>query len=280
MSDGQTSEGVQPSTPVSDLGSSSLPSTPHEASLKDKQDFLKRRVLDKGLDGSAFIKQLEQEKKDGAKLENWTLEELTKKVDEYEKKNAKVTAPDLSPIPIATPVSHSAGASKGPVTPSNPKLFAEDDDMEELTDKKRVSKLDEYMKDKKQTQPESSDEERDKGELPLDMKMASGRDKRAESSMTTNLMSDVDMQLAENAIHKVIKCKKIEGNELTAKKGQVKIMVTNPKYHNNGVFRFGYTTFEVFTQPFNWRVTRRFKDFQWLRESLVNRFSASSVAID
>lgn len=54
----------------------------------------------------------------------------------------------------------------------------------------------------------------------------------------------------------------------------VKIMVLNPKYNDNGLFRFGYTSFEVFTQPFNWRVTRRFKDFEWLHKSIENRFPA------
>ena len=87
------------------------------------------------------------------------------------------------------------------------------------------------------------------------------------------------MQLAENALYRKVTCKKVESNELVQRRNEIKIMVTNPKYHTNGVFRFGYTTFEIWTQPFNWRVTRRFKDFEWLHKALVSRFSACSVDV-
>lgn len=43
------------------------------------------------------------------------------------------------------------------------------------------------------------------------------------------------------------------------------------------MFFKGYTTFHVNTQPFNWDVNRRFKDFEWLRQCLVNRYCASIV---
>lgn len=44
------------------------------------------------------------------------------------------------------------------------------------------------------------------------------------------------------------------------------------------MFLKGYTTFHINTQPFNWDVNRRFKDFEWLRQCLVNRYCASIVA--
>ncbi len=59
--------------------------------------------------------------------------------------------------------------------------------------------------------------------------------------------------------------------------GNIQVMVINPKYHNNGLFSLGFTTFEVFTQPFNWKVNRRYKDFEWLQRCLANRFSGYYV---
>lgn len=55
------------------------------------------------------------------------------------------------------------------------------------------------------------------------------------------------------------------------------MVVTNPKYHDNGIFRLGYTTFEILTEPFHWRAIRRYKDFEWLHKALVSRFSGSFV---
>lgn len=54
-------------------------------------------------------------------------------------------------------------------------------------------------------------------------------------------------------------------------------MVTNPKYHDSGIFRLGYTTFEILTEPFHWRAVRRYRDFEWLYKALTSKFCGSFV---
>jgi PX domain len=59
----------------------------------------------------------------------------------------------------------------------------------------------------------------------------------------------------------------------------VSVHVSNPVYHDRGMFFKGFTTFSISTQPFNWDVNRRFKDFEWLHACLKNRYCAHVVEI-
>jgi PX domain len=61
------------------------------------------------------------------------------------------------------------------------------------------------------------------------------------------------------------------------KREETKIIVSNPKYHDSGIFRLGYTTFEILTEPFHWRAIRRYKDFEWLHKSLAAKFCGCFV---
>ena len=58
---------------------------------------------------------------------------------------------------------------------------------------------------------------------------------------------------------------------------EVKSIISNPRYQASGLFKFGFTTFDIYTEPFGWKVTRRFKDFEWLHRQLTARFSACFV---
>lgn len=134
------------------------------------------------------------------------------------------------------------------------------------------------MKEKKTTEhvDKDIDKKQDKNGLSQNSQ-SQKKNTIAESALTVGLASDIDQQIAENLLYKKVTCKKILPNQLTNSREEVRIVVGNPKYHTNGVFKFGYTSFEVWTQPFNWRVTRRFKDFEWLRKVLSSRFSGCTV---
>lgn len=68
-------------------------------------------------------------------------------------------------------------------------------------------------------------------------------------------------------------------NDIVHEKENISVQVTNPVYHDRGMFLKGYTTFSISTQPFNWDVNRRFKDFEWLHVCLKNRYCAHIVFV-
>jgi len=52
-------------------------------SSQEKQEYLRIHIIEKNLDPELFISYLEQQKEDGANVENWDLEELKELVQEY-----------------------------------------------------------------------------------------------------------------------------------------------------------------------------------------------------
>ena len=64
----------------------------------------------------------------------------------------------------------------------------------------------------------------------------------------------------------ILDCRKIEKSPLNDKK--VTITINNPKAVEASIFKSNYITYEVFTDNTEWRVTRRYSDFDWLRQTL------------
>ena len=61
-------------------------------------------------------------------------------------------------------------------------------------------------------------------------------------------------------------CRKIEKSPLNDKK--VTIIISDPKAVEASIFKSNYITYEVFTVNTQWKVTRRYSDFDWLRQTL------------
>jgi len=73
----------------------------------------------------------------------------------------------------------------------------------------------------------------------------------------------------KNFITKTIQCKKLVSTELNDK--EIKVIVANPVFVEGGMFGKSYIKFLVITQPFEWKVERKFTDFDKLRK-LIQKF--------
>ena len=69
---------------------------------------------------------------------------------------------------------------------------------------------------------------------------------------------------------KEIQCKILEKSELNSK--QITVQIQNPKEVNTSLISSSYTSYEVYTKELNWLVTRRYSDFDWLRNTLRKLF--------
>ena len=74
---------------------------------------------------------------------------------------------------------------------------------------------------------------------------------------------------------RTIECRKLEKTELNDKK--ITITVKNPKEMDGGVFGKNYVLYEVSTSPLNWIVTRRYSDFDLLRQLLAKYFPSYNI---
>ena len=63
-----------------------------------------------------------------------------------------------------------------------------------------------------------------------------------------------------------LNCRKIEKSPLNDKK--VTITIQNPKAIETSIFQSNYIIYEIITDVTQWQVTRRYSDFDWLRQTL------------
>ena len=63
-----------------------------------------------------------------------------------------------------------------------------------------------------------------------------------------------------------LNCRKIEKSPLNDKK--VIITIQNPTVVETSIFKSNYIIYEIYTDVTQWRVTRRYSDFDWLRQTL------------
>ena len=61
-------------------------------------------------------------------------------------------------------------------------------------------------------------------------------------------------------------CKTLNKSALNGKK--ISIIIDNPKGVETSIFKSNYIIYEVFTVPAQWKVSRRYSDFDWLRQTL------------
>ena len=78
---------------------------------------------------------------------------------------------------------------------------------------------------------------------------------------TNNLDNNINIDK-----HYQLNCHKIEKSPLNDKK--VTITIQNPKAVETSIFKSNYIIYEILTDVTQWQVTRRYSDFDWLRQTL------------
>jgi len=81
---------------------------------------------------------------------------------------------------------------------------------------------------------------------------------------TTDNLNKIDFE-------KVLNCNTLVNSVLTEKK-VLTITLSDPEKHSGGFFTSAYMTYIVTTEPQNFKVKRRYSDFEWLRSMLINHF--------
>ncbi|CAD8044714.1 unnamed protein product [Paramecium primaurelia] len=88
-------------------------------------------------------------------------------------------------------------------------------------------------------------------------------------------MKNAMMQIVDDDIgfKKKIDCQKLIGTEI-GNTNNVLISIENFDKKDTGFFSLSksYVNYKIVTQPFQWAVTRRYSDFEWLREILTKQY--------
>ena len=230
-------------------------------SIEEKQNFLREKILDKGYDTSQFVQFLTEKKgEDGADVANWTMEDLIQVVNEFIKLNGGEVEEDVK---------------KPEPKKESKKKVSMFDIMPDTKPKKPNSQLNINPQSKSQ----SSEIKKSQNNLNITQSHSQNAPK-VQKIQTTPVNNSNNMTGTESEYGIIIKdvkeCKPLEQTELS-KYNKLKITVTKPEKKTEGFFSKTYVTYMVSTMPASYVVHRRYTDFTWLRNTLLNLFPANSI---
>ena len=230
-------------------------------STEEKQNFLREKILDKGYDTSQFVQFLTEKKgEDGADVANWTMEDLIQVVNEFIKLNGGEVEEDVK--------------KPEPKKESKKKVS-----MFDIMPDTKPKKPDSQLNINPQSKSQSSEIKKSQNNLNITQSHSQNAPK-VQKIQPTPVNNSNNMTGTESEYGIIIKdvkeCKPLEQTELS-KYNKLKITVTKPEKKTEGFFSKTYVTYMVSTMPASYVVHRRYTDFTWLRNTLLNLFPANSI---
>ena len=266
---------------------------------KEKQNYLRKKILEKGLDPGKFVEFLQEKKgEDGDDISNWTMEDLKIVVKEFYQINDIV---DDEP-------EEKQKEKENKKEENNIKFIIDEDSLMDLFQKKsnenEENKINENIKplfdfeknfgkmnknkSNIQTQEKVIKKEKEKEDIKdkNNEKISNINDKSKineikkeiinTSSINDNLTIKIDKEENDSEygiiIPDTMKCKLIEETEFREHK-DIKIEIKDPKKLETKLFSGKSVNYSVVTYPFNYIVERKYSDFNWLRETLFNLYN-------
>ena len=245
-------------------------------SKAEKQKYLNENILQENYSPEIFIEFLEEKREDGGDVDSWTLEELEEVVLEFkniiakQKENPERKNSDEEDVEKMFPTTvqriKTFGAGRAFRYDSSD---SEDEEKEKIKDHQEIQ----FMKENWDQEKFEEDQKKLK---ELEEVKKNNEEKNHETIDQKDNKSDESVEIKSDRYYSRKEGKSFEKNELIDVK-DIKVEVSDPEEVKTGILVNNYTVFTVKTQPFNWNVKRRYRDFEWLHKSLHRRFSAHYV---
>ena len=232
-----------------------------DSSQEEKQNFLREKILEKGYDTNQFVQFLIDKKgENGADVAVWTMPDLKKVVKEF-------------------------------IILNGGEIEEEEPPKQETKAPKKISMFDflgetkQQPKAKTQIQIQKQGIEPAKPQTKTEIQIQPQKEQTPNSSSTNNnsnvsLNRTVSLTGNESDYGVIIaetkKCKPCEVTDI-GKAQNVIISLSNPEKKEGGFLKKAYMTYLISTLPVSYKVRRRYSDFTWLRNALLNHFPANLI---
>ena len=138
------------------------------------------------------------------------------------------------------------------------------DDISQWTYEELKSTVNSFISYHKQEELKEKQEEQMKNQFQLqNNQMENQINNFFEENNNTNNILENNINISKEYS---LNCRKIEKSPLNDKK--VTITIQNPKAIETSIFQSNYIIYEIITDVTQWQVTRRYSDFDWLRQTL------------
>ena len=266
---------------------------------KEKQNYLRKKILEKGLDPGKFVEFLQEKKgEDGDDISNWTMEDLKIVVKEFyqindivndepeekekekenkkEENNIKFIIDEDSLMDLFQKKSNENEENK--INENIKPLFDFEKNFGKMNKNKSNIQTQEKVIKKEKEKKDIKDKNNEKISNISDNSKINEIKKEIinTSNINDNLTIKIDKEENDSEygiiIPDTMKCKLIEETEFREHK-DIKIEIKDPKKLETKLFSGKSVNYSVVTYPFNYIVERKYSDFNWLRETLFNLYN-------
>ena len=275
---------------------------------KEKQNFLRKNILEKGIDAEKFVDFLQEKKgEDGADITNWTMDDLKLLVNEFYKiNNISYDDNNINENKEENEINNTQNNN-------NIKFIIDEDSLMNLFQKKEnqnnnvnnnkplfdfeknFAKLNEQQKKININKNQNNNISTKKNEI-IEGKNNTDKNENNKTDSLPNNNKEEIIQNNENnnneeidynhnisneeeqdidygiIINDTVKCELMEKTELSEHK-DIKIEIKNPIKLETKFFSGKSVNYSIITYPFNYIVERRYSDFIWLRDILSNSYN-------
>ena len=275
-----------------------------DATIEEKQGFLRETILNKGYDVNQFIQFLTDKKgEEGADVSNWSMHDLQTVVKEFIKLNGggeeepqpEVKSPEpekkveienkeIKPKseeketkiekknPKKVSMFDVMPSNKPKVEPQKPKTqIGKSNAINEKDLKLNNSKSDQLSKT--QIKPASSNNEAKPSSNNANNANNKTNTQNANAANTKFTGSDSDYGVI---IPEFKKCRPTDKTQL-GKVENIEIILSNPEKKESGFIKKTHITYMITTLPLNFKVRRRFSEISWFRQALCNLFPTNLI---
>ena len=276
---------------------------------KEKQNFLRKNILEKGIDAEKFVDFLQEKKgEDGADITNWTMDDLKLLVNEFYKiNNISYDDNNINENKEENEINNTQNNN------NNIKFIIDEDSLMNLFQKKEnqnnninnnkplfdfeknFAKLNEQQKkininknqnnnistkkkeiiegknntDKNENNKTDSLPNNNKEEIIQNNENNNNEEIDYNHNISNEEEQDIDYGII---INDTVKCELMEKTEFSEHK-DIKIEIKNPIKLETKFFSGKSVNYSIITYPFNYIVERRYSDFIWLRDILSNLYN-------
>ena len=266
---------------------------------KEKQNYLRKKILEKGLDPGKFVEFLQEKKgEDGDDISNWTMEDLKIVVKEFyqindivndepeekekekenkkEENNIKFIIDEDSLMDLFQKKSNENEENKN--NENIKPLFDFEKNFGKMNKNKSNIQTQEKVIKKEKEKEDIKDKNNEKISNISDNSKINEIKKEIINTSNINDNLTIKIEKEENdseygiIIPDTMKCKLMEETEFREHK-DIKIEIKDPKKLETKLFSGKSVNYSVVTYPFNYIVERKYSDFNWLRETLFNLYN-------
>ena len=275
-----------------------------DATIEEKQGFLRETILDKGYDVNQFIQFLTDKKgEEGADVSNWSMHDLQIVVKEFIKLNGGGEEEPQPEVKRPEP--------EKKVEIENKEIKPKSEEKETKIEKKnpkKVSMFDVMPSNKPKVEPQKPKTQIGKSNAinDKDLKLnnsksdqpsktqikpaSSNNEAKPSSNNANNANNKTNTQNANAAntkftgsdsdygviIPEFKKCRPTDKTQL-GKVENIEIILSNPEKKESGFIKKTHITYMITTLPLNFKVRRRFSEISWFRQALCNLFPTNLI---